>query len=1122
MMSQHEERGRTEFPLSSVREDSAILNNNDESIVTNDQSVTTPVPNPNSNKETKTGSFIQRGYGNIRKPVRGSLLSNVTLNKRYNNRHSNSHFGWGSDGAIASSDRSTNRDSGNGYNNRPSSVSLVGDGDYMTTISERSNSIDTHSSMKKEGNNSRNLSVHFGIDFPEPKKSKTKFDSSQESLSVESLHDSILSIDTGSEEDFFEPHRRARRLSTDSGNSEDSISGRERSQRRRNSKKARQNHDSLAVEVEELAMYLSTLKQSIVDTKASISIADDTYTNNTRGTDDSSNNLNGSNDPKSRRRFSMAFRTTDEVVTFPDDCFSFLIIHGPIESPWFFFFGLLVSLLQLLFLIVALWSQIKEKSDNPNTWLGFIPADVTIPLRFAQILAVLSYCMFAETSLKDFITAIELWPQYSKLTKDDKYGCMVFSCLLRGIMGLLTAFVTVVSIMMSDDVIDTILDFLAMTFISDIGKMAFQLALWGKYGPKLEEEARRLEDEPMPECMIRNYSSKRYLGTIIPILLTILVCLVGIIIAQAHDTLWRTTDIRVQFVDNADLEPYSGCYNARGHKNQRILFKGFSENSAKFGYCSGNWFLFDSEDDNPCNITSEETLAQSSSTVAYDISAAFSGSWLDTHGRAIDLYFMKKEDHDGTCDLLLNDGHCDDQNFNKFDYDYDGGDCCASTCTKSNCGVGDLEIAFGSDIIYGDGFPQCKDPAMVPITIKLQDVFKGFRDYFTSNSTSLPPLRVEDSSIIEPIMLLDCDDKNILTANINENMIGQMETVMVEDGANCTMRINNSTSSTKGGEKPIWYVNYTIYHGDKTAVEEDPIVILQEQSVNNEYANFERIPECYLAKLSDHLDNSTIYMGTGPQNRAIKWLQLTSRTSRNSLCEDDYFIERYALSVLNFAAPVKDELTTEATEDDSPASKTIVINALTSSLSINSTPEINQVHRISYDNLWIKETRQCIWRSVECNGPSVKSLDLRRFDLSGSIASSIGILTSLESLSFASNSLTGSIPSEIGTMTALTSLNLSNNSLTGSIPDELGILALHNLTSVYLAGNSAMVWDDYILAQLSGVLYRECDIVGCRLREDIVNNPGVCEAFEQNQKMMTIDDCGRFQQSCFAACEWVR
>ena len=100
--------------------------------------------------------------------------------------------------------------------------------------------------------------------------------------------------------------------------------------------------------------------------------------------------------------------------------------------------------------------------------------------------------------------------------------------------------------------------------------------------------------------------------------------------------------------------------------------------------------------------------------------------------------------------------------------------------------------------------------------------------------------------------------------------------------------------------------------------------------------------------------------------------------------------------------------------------------------------------------------------------------------------------------------------------------NTANNSLTGSIPDELGILALHNLTSVYLAGNSAMVWDDYILAQLSGVLYRECDIVGCRLREDIVNDPGVCEAFEQNQKMMTIDDCGRFQQSCFAACEWVR
>jgi hypothetical protein len=92
--------------------------------------------------------------------------------------------------------------------------------------------------------------------------------------------------------------------------------------------------------------------------------------------------------------------------------------------------------------------------------------------------------------------------------------------------------------------------------------------------------------------------------------------------------------------------------------------------------------------------------------------------------------------------------------------------------------------------------------------------------------------------------------------------------------------------------------------------------------------------------------------------------------------------------------------------------------------------------------------------------------------------------------------------------------NPANNSLTGSIPKELGRLArFHNLTSLYLAGNDVLVEGD-VLAQLSGVLYRECEISGCRPRDD-TENPGACEAFEQNQKM-TIDNCGRFRESCFA------
>ena len=106
-------------------------------------------------------------------------------------------------------------------------------------------------------------------------------------------------------------------------------------------------------------------------------------------------------------------------------------------------------------------------------------------------------------------------------------------------------------------------------------------------------------------------------------------------------------------------------------------------------------------------------------------------------------------------------------------------------------------------------------------------------------------------------MLLDCDDKNILTVRVNENMANQTETFMVEDGSNCTIRINNSTSSTVYNEIPIWYVDYTVYHGDNTTVENDPIVIRREQSTNNELTFFAIYPECYLDKLSDRLSVDT-------------------------------------------------------------------------------------------------------------------------------------------------------------------------------------------------------------------------------------------------------------------------
>jgi hypothetical protein len=78
----------------------------------------------------------------------------------------------------------------------------------------------------------------------------------------------------------------------------------------------------------------------------------------------------------------------------------------------------------------------------------------------------------------------------------------------------------------------------------------------------------------------------------------------------------------------------------------------------------------------------------------------------------------------------LGDGLCDDY-FNTAVFDYDGGDCCGSTCTGALCGRGGLSVAFGIDLRDNTfqaqylkektviGFESCKDPEMETFAIEL-------------------------------------------------------------------------------------------------------------------------------------------------------------------------------------------------------------------------------------------------------------------------------------------------------------------------------------------------------------------------------------------------------------------
>ena len=91
------------------------------------------------------------------------------------------------------------------------------------------------------------------------------------------------------------------------------------------------------------------------------------------------------------------------------------------------------------------------------------------------------------------------------------------------------------------------------------------------------------------------------------------------------------------------------------------------------------------------------------------------------------------------------------------------------------------------------------------------------------------------------------------------------------------------------------------------------------------------------------------------------------------------------------------------------------------------------------------------WQGVGCLNNHVQSLALHRFNLSGTIPTSISNLTALDSLVLTANRITGTIPSLTG-LTRLTNLDLNNNHLTYTIPEDIGELT--KLKSLMLYYNS--------------------------------------------------------------------
>ena len=285
-------------------------------------------------------------------------------------------------------------------------------------------------------------------------------------------------------------------------------------------------------------------------------------------------------------------------------------------------------------------------------------------------------------------------------------------------------------------------------FLSQLDDVAFHLAKCGRFGPTIEVETSKIEQLPLPSCMYRKKKHVRYFWTVFVTGIFLVSLHVTVFVHQYGTEKWTTNFVRVQFKEETGQQDYDGCYKINegkdfdmrhtytsnndiigelssdgGHDYSLIREKATVENNAAFGYCKKDktWILYNDDMNNnsdACNTNNG--IIRSTKTSTFDISSSFDDAWYGMSGTPMSLYFFEDE-KDLNCGFYINDGICD-ASFNHVDRKFDGGDCCAATCNQPSCGMEGLTSVFGNANITGDGYSDCRDPSMVSMTIRLDDI----------------------------------------------------------------------------------------------------------------------------------------------------------------------------------------------------------------------------------------------------------------------------------------------------------------------------------------------------------------------------------------------------------------
>ncbi|CAB9527771.1 Inherit from bactNOG: outer membrane autotransporter barrel [Seminavis robusta] len=328
-----------------------------------------------------------------------------------------------------------------------------------------------------------------------------------------------------------------------------------------------------------------------------------------------------------------------EERSLAQDTFSFLVISRPCDtSMWW---GMSVLLVQvLIFTLVAVNISDIDASKSQSNPLG-IPANVDSAVRFTQFVAIL----IAVATQDDIRTAILLAYDGYKTehfqpfvdngakvaVSFPKWLCAIVFRILEGGLGLIVTFFLIVR---AEVVVDLLLNFTAMEFISQLDELAFFLSQQGFAGRDNQQQAELIENTTYT---IKGAKSKRkYLLRIVLLLVILLFMLVGwgVVVHQQNSARYLCKVLHIQFSD--DLVPalgaFGGLYDLQLPSrslfpHQVVYVEKRSGGRAKFGYCKKleAWtFAFDeSKNIDPC-----DWQVKSPPTITYNLESTASLQWV--------------------------------------------------------------------------------------------------------------------------------------------------------------------------------------------------------------------------------------------------------------------------------------------------------------------------------------------------------------------------------------------------------------------------------------------------------------------------------------------------------------